>query len=50
MNMSESSSTLNDNDQQQREERFRHVDLSHPLMQVLFTMQLDLQTGAIIAE
>ena len=28
-------------DEQQQAERFRHVDLSHPLMQVLYKLQLE---------
>lgn len=31
---------LTEDELKQREERFRYVDLSHPLMQVLFHMQL----------
>lgn len=31
---------LSDNELKRRQERFRYVDLEHPLMQVLFTMQL----------
>ena len=31
---------LTDDEKKQREERFRYTDLSHPLMQVLFQMQL----------
>ena len=33
-------STMTDAEKAEREERFRYVDLNHPLMQVLFHMQL----------
>lgn len=36
-----SESTLTDTEIAEREERFRYVDLDHPLMQVLFHMQLN---------
>jgi len=36
-----SESTLTDAERAEREERFRYVDLDHPLMQVLFHMRLD---------
>lgn len=32
--------TLSEQELKTREERFRYVDLNHPLMQVLFQMQL----------
>lgn len=35
-----SQATLSEEERKKREERFRYVDLSHPLMQVLFNMQL----------
>ncbi len=40
--------TLNEEERKKREERFRYVDLNHPLMQVLFNMQLsaDKEPGA----
>jgi len=34
--------TMTEAQQAEREERFRYVDLSHPLMQVLFQMQLNI--------
>ena len=33
---------LSDTEIKDREERFRYADLNHPLMQVLFNMQLTL--------
>jgi hypothetical protein len=40
--------TLSEEERKKREERFRYVDLNHPLMQVLFNMQLsaDKEPGA----
>ncbi|WP_292439170.1 hypothetical protein [Methylophaga sp.] len=35
-----SQSPLSEEERKKREERFRYVDLNHPLMQVLFQMQL----------
>mgnify|MGYP000129701410 CR=1 FL=1 len=32
--------TLSEQELKKREERFRYVDLNHPLIQVLFQMQL----------
>jgi hypothetical protein len=33
---------LTEAQRQERDERFRYVDLSHPLMKALYEMQLDL--------
>jgi hypothetical protein len=33
---------LTDAQRQERDERFRYVDLTHPLMKALYEMQLDL--------
>lgn len=35
-----SQSSLSEQELKKRQERFRYVDLNHPLMQVLFQMQL----------
>jgi len=35
-------STLSQEQLKEREERFRYVDLTHPLMKALFEMQLNL--------
>ncbi len=34
-------STMTDSQRAEKEERFRYVDLEHPLMQVLFQMEID---------
>jgi len=38
-----SESTTTDAQQAEKEERFRYVDLNHPLMQVLFHMELKIE-------
>lgn len=34
---------LTETQRQERDERFRYVDLTHPLMKALYEMQLDLE-------
>ncbi len=34
-------STMTDSQRAEKEERFRYVDLNHPLMQVLFQMEIN---------
>ena len=46
--MSESErSELTEAEQAEREERFRYTDLNHPLMQVLFNMQLEVTSEEV---
>ena len=40
-----SQAPLSEAERQRRKERFRYVDLTHPLMQVLFDLQLPEKTS-----